>query len=225
MAIFTPRGLKIRLDNRYCFALMQRVYPKVSPYKILKTTEGFELIKDVYILFAVIVSTYLINDYWIFGIIIFCFSVLDSIVEQFAMRGTYMSKYNLLLNAAIIYSYIDGYLIYTSFVCFISYSIFDWYGIAAYFSAKILATLFNWILGIIEAAVRHKQNIIHLQTLGMTLTKSERNFLNSYLLYSKEKEIPLQLNERELKKENYRDVYNYLQYKWPVITSRFTDDN
>lgn len=224
MAIFTTRGLKIRLDNRYCFALMRRLYPTISAFKILKTAEGFELIKDIYILFAIIISTFLACSYWTFGIIIVCFSVLESVVEQFTWRGAFIKKYNLWLNAAILFSYIDGFFIYTTLVCLIVYLKFNWYGIVTYFSAKIIAAIFDWLISLIESAIRHKQNLLHLQTLGTTLTKSERNFLNSYLFYSKEKEIPLKLDSHELDEQNWKMIYADLQKKWPVIAGRITWD-
>lgn len=44
MAIYTPRGLKIRLSIQYCFTLLARLYPEVDPYTVLKTTEGLEFI-------------------------------------------------------------------------------------------------------------------------------------------------------------------------------------
>jgi hypothetical protein len=42
MAIYTQRGLKIRVAVPYVFGLMARLNPKVSPFRILKTTEGIE---------------------------------------------------------------------------------------------------------------------------------------------------------------------------------------
>lgn len=44
MTIYTPRGLKIRIAVPYAFGLMARLYPKVSPFRILKTTEGIEIL-------------------------------------------------------------------------------------------------------------------------------------------------------------------------------------
>ena len=42
MAIYTPRGVKIRTSVPYAFGLMARLNPKVTPFRILKTTEGIE---------------------------------------------------------------------------------------------------------------------------------------------------------------------------------------
>lgn len=44
MTIITPRGLKVRIPVPYAFALMARLYPEVSPFRVLKTTEGIESI-------------------------------------------------------------------------------------------------------------------------------------------------------------------------------------
>ena len=44
MSIYTGRGLKIRLPIDYGFALMQRLYPAVDAFKVLRTTEGLELL-------------------------------------------------------------------------------------------------------------------------------------------------------------------------------------
>ncbi len=59
MAIFTPRGLKIRLPVDYAFALMARLYPKVDAFKVLKTTESLELIPSVITLLTGLVCFYL----------------------------------------------------------------------------------------------------------------------------------------------------------------------
>jgi hypothetical protein len=40
MALFTPRGLKVRLA--YAFALMARVYPKTDAFRVLQLTEEVE---------------------------------------------------------------------------------------------------------------------------------------------------------------------------------------
>ena len=42
MPIYTPRGLNIRVEIPYAFALMARLTPQVEPVAVLKTTEGLE---------------------------------------------------------------------------------------------------------------------------------------------------------------------------------------
>ena len=41
-AIFTPRGLHVRLPTHVAFALMAQLRPKVRPSKVLATTEAIE---------------------------------------------------------------------------------------------------------------------------------------------------------------------------------------
>ncbi len=45
MAIFTPTGLKTRLSVDYAFGLMARLFPKITPFKFLKTIEGVALLQ------------------------------------------------------------------------------------------------------------------------------------------------------------------------------------
>ena len=42
MALFTPRGLKLRLPTAYAFALMARVYPQTDAFRVLQLTEEVE---------------------------------------------------------------------------------------------------------------------------------------------------------------------------------------
>ena len=44
MPIYTPRGLKIRLEPEYAFSLLARLDPRVPPFRVLKTTEGIDLV-------------------------------------------------------------------------------------------------------------------------------------------------------------------------------------
>ncbi len=46
MALFTPRGLKVRLTKAYAFALMARVYPRTDAFRILQLTEEVENLPD-----------------------------------------------------------------------------------------------------------------------------------------------------------------------------------
>jgi hypothetical protein len=94
MSIFTSRGLKIQLDNPYCYTLMQRPYPSINPFKVLKTAEDYELIKDIYILFAVIFSTIVTDNYLTLGIIIFCASLLESTVKRLTWRSAFVKSSN-----------------------------------------------------------------------------------------------------------------------------------
>lgn len=56
MPIYTPRGIKIRIAVSYAFGLMTRLYPEVSPFRILKTTEGIESLPAMFAIISGIIG-------------------------------------------------------------------------------------------------------------------------------------------------------------------------
>ncbi len=48
MAIFTPRGLKIRLATDLAFTYLARLHPKFTAFQVLKTVEGIDLIPSTF---------------------------------------------------------------------------------------------------------------------------------------------------------------------------------
>lgn len=224
MAIFTPRGLKIGLDNRYCFALMQRLYPKTSPFKVLKTAEGFECMKDIYVLFTVIIVILLKQNYLVLGFSVFSILVIEHFIERFIRFGANINFFSMfILKLSILYSYVNGFFIFTGLITITLYFTIGLYGVIAYFIALIVADFIKSISNLIIDLIMFKDMTkIYIETLGTVLTKSERDFFNSYFFYSKSKEIPFDVNESELDKENWKPVFNDLNKKWPVITKRIT---
>lgn len=47
MAIYTPRGMEIRLPVGYALALMTRLHPEVDPFDVLTTAEGIDQINSL----------------------------------------------------------------------------------------------------------------------------------------------------------------------------------
>jgi len=64
MPIYTPGGLKIRVEPGYAFALLSRLEPKVRPYDVLRTTEAIERIPSALAVGAALVVL-LRGDGWI----------------------------------------------------------------------------------------------------------------------------------------------------------------
>ena len=48
MAIYTPRGLKIRLKSDEAFTYIARLHPRFSAFQVLKTVEGIEIIPSFF---------------------------------------------------------------------------------------------------------------------------------------------------------------------------------
>ena len=226
MAIFTPRGLKIFLDNRYCFALMQRLYPKTNAFKVLKTTDGFECLKDIYVLLSVVVVLFVSQSYWVLGISVLLVICLENIIERFSWVGlnnNFITK--LFLKLSILFSYIYGFFIYTIVISALIYFTMGLYGLIAYFLGIISAEIIKSIvISPIDMYLNRERDVEFLNVLGTTLTKSERNFFNSYLFHSELKEFPLIVNESELNEENWKPVYTELKKTWPMIINRITWD-
>ena len=226
MAIFTPRGLKIVLDNRFCFALMQRLYPKISPFKVLKTAEGFECMKDIYVLFTIIIVILFKQNYLILGFAVFSIIIIEHFIERFIRFGANINYFSLfILKLSTLFSYVNGFFIYTALIAITLYYTLGLYGVIAYFLAVIAADIIKGLINyIIDGLIFKEMTRTFIENFGTVLTKSERDFFNSYLLYSESKEFPLVIGESELDEENWKPVYNDLQKKWPVIANRISWD-
>ncbi len=85
MAIYTPRGLEINLPLPYAFALMQRLYPRVDAFKVLKTAEGLESIPGVLTFVSGLACFYLKADPYQIGLCILCGSVIGTVITLFGL--------------------------------------------------------------------------------------------------------------------------------------------
>lgn len=214
MAIFTPRGLKIRLPFDYAFALMARLYPEVSVFKILKTTEGIEFISSLLMFVTSIVCFYFRMSLFSISLYVFIASIIGFLISSlgiFVIPG--------LVRLATFYSYLSGYGIYLVFIIFYGFTRVGWQGVAAYFIAQILA-------GIVKMVLEAKQmKKIHSGT-GIAFTTSEKNFVNAYRLHADKlgKTTNTTVSDEELKEENWMPVFKDFATKWPEIARRFTID-
>ena len=85
MAIFTPRGLKIRLPFDYAFALIARLYPKVDAFEVLKTTEGLKLIPSLITFITGFVCFYLRLPVFEIGLYVFIASIAGFLMTFFGL--------------------------------------------------------------------------------------------------------------------------------------------
>src|SRR5690554_5149843 len=108
LVIYTPRGLKVRLPFDLVFALIARLSPKVSAFKVLQTTEAFEILPR-FVSFIATIILYLYNQeivYIVITVVIihvflnfYCYSGLN-IVPPFVIH---LARY---------FSIIHGYGLY-----------------------------------------------------------------------------------------------------------------
>jgi hypothetical protein len=66
---------------------MKRLYPRISPFKILKTAEGFECIKDIQVLIVVIISISFKFNYLTLGLSVLSILIVENLFERFIWIG------------------------------------------------------------------------------------------------------------------------------------------
>lgn len=214
MAVYTPRGLKIRLPVDYTFALLTRLYPQVDAFRVLKTTEGIDCIPPLlafcaglicfashahpfYIAVAVVISSSL-------GTLLTCRGLF--IVPGLVALGT-------------MYSYLAGYGIYFVTLLVVGYFTVGLWGIAAYFIARGLGLLIQQVIEFAEVKAAY-------DATGIPVTASERHFLNAYRLHAVRagETRDVEVTEEELDERHWAPVFRDLCYKWPAVVQRFTPD-
>lgn len=213
MAIYTPRGLKIRFSVPYCFSLMARIYPEVTPYNVLKTTEGIENISDLLAVLAAFVII-LINPSE-------SFLVIGSIIMTLYLIGYFMKITGvffipMIVPFATLFSYVQGYGIITVVLAITGYIKFGLTKTVLILVVLVIANLLDYILELLRAIIARYKNSPHL-------TVSELDFLNAYQLYAAKvgASIDIYVSEEEIAQGNWQETYIWLKNNWPEITYRF----
>lgn len=172
MPISTPRGLKIRLQPEYAFSLLARLDPQVHPFRVLKTVEGIAEIPSATALIA--------------GLLCFIARLEPTAVLMYVLIATLIARLLTLYGWFVIpgmvaigtaYSYLAGFGILILIVGAVGMTTVGWRGVAAFFVAKVFAGAVGYILELweVKRVFRHT---------GVSLTGSERSFLNAYRLHA-----------------------------------------
>ncbi|NLD71763.1 MAG: hypothetical protein GX649_03480 [Chloroflexi bacterium] len=216
MSIYTPRGLKIRVPVRDAFALMARLHPHVSAFRILKTTEGIETIPGL-LSFAGGVAGYA------FGLAPL---QLGAVVAGGHVIGMIMNAIGLFLPGlvplATIMSYVTGYGFFLLAGVTMGYVVSGWTGALAYLAGRLAAVLLGYVIEWVQAYRLHAV----ARALGYSggLTASEQNFVNAYRLHALKcgKSTDITLTEEELDEESWLPCFADLKYEWPNVVARFS---
>jgi hypothetical protein len=214
MAIFTPRGLKIRLRTDLAFTYIARLYPKFSPFQILKTVEGIELIPST---FAFATGLYLfLNDFSPTDIALYVgiATVIGGLITAF---GLYVIPFMVRFITGL--SYLHGFGIFTIAIIVTGLLTIGWKGTLFYFIGRYAASLIIFFIDTWQMKMAHKK-------VGFALTASERNFFNSYRLHASRIGVTtnLELEDGEVESGKWKLPFMMLQLKWPEVTARFTDN-
>ncbi|MBU0767320.1 hypothetical protein KKF55_06120 [Patescibacteria group bacterium] len=211
MTVYTPRGLRLRVKADHAFALMARLYPKVDAFKVLKMTEGLELIPSLLGTVTGLVCFAFRLDPFFIGVFAFMATGIGGLITSY---GFYI--FPGIPTLGVWYSYFHGFGLYSAIIAVTGLLLLGWKAVIFFFIGRILATLIdNHIFGFIEMKLMHKLT-------GLAYTSSERNFFNAYRLHANKlgKDLNFTVTDEEVREENWKPVYEDLVMKWPKVASR-----
>lgn len=210
MAIYTPRGLKIRLSVDYAFTLMARLYPKVNAFKVLKLTEGLESLHSLITCSLGFLCFYLKLSLIEIGIIIFIASIISSLIT---IKGFFIPGF---IQLGTLYSYISGFAILPISMIIFGYINNGWQSVIVFYVSIFVARYFRDIMKQMQLKKIYSK-------IDLILTVSEIIFFNAYIYYAKKlnKTIDITVSADEITKNEWMIPYEDLALNWPKIVNRF----
>lgn len=212
METYTPRGLKIRIPVQYSFSLMSRLFPTVTPFTVLKTTEGIDLLSN---LLAVIATIIIIFKFPNESLIYKAIGILAAYYIGYLMQITGIFFIPYIIRLSELYSYINGFGIVTVIL-----------GICGYFKMGLSDTIIiiillfvphitDWIIDMARAIWCKAKDRPYL-------TMSELDFLNAYKMHAAAigANVDTFVSEEEMQSGEWKKPYAWLQINWPQITNK-----
>lgn len=216
MALFTPRGLKIRMAQSYAFALMARLFPTYDAFRVLQLTEEVENLASLSTFIAGLTVFFLKLEapmiVTIVGVTCFYFKM----VHIFGLFGL---PERLLLRVSHVYSVLSGYGVFLVGLLVFGFFAVGWKGVVAFAGAKLIA---SWVADLIDQAL----TIMIFKKTGLFISSSERSFLHAYRLCASRAGVTrsIEVSDHEMEPSSWCDVFDDLTEKWPIVVSRFTSD-
>ena len=214
MAVFTPRGLKLRLSTPYAFALIARVFPKVDAFRVLQTTEAVENLTRLAIFLSAIVAFSLSMAPVQIGVLVFAVASAMHIVH---LRGLFLTPILLLLPVSRVYGFLSGYGVL--FIGLLAFGFIQtgWEGIAGFLVGRLASGAVFGVVGWYYTRYVHKEG-------GFIYTASERSFFHAYRIEAARLGIStdLTVSDDELRPENWKPVFDDLAAQWPEVVDRIT---
>jgi hypothetical protein len=214
MAIYTPRGLKIRVPTPRAFALMNRLYPRVRPRQVLKTAEGFEFLPAMMAFLtgiaglglqwepipmaAAVGAARLVG----FGVKVFGFFFVPGIIAGAALFGS-----------------MAGYGVFWGFIVIGGFLTTGWGGIAAFFAGNLWAGVASLIIEFRQARRVHRLT-------GLALTGSEMNFFSAYRFHACRIGVATDVDptDEETEEDKWKPVFEEFSAAWPESVEKTGSD-
>ncbi|HNZ31579.1 MAG TPA: hypothetical protein PKJ25_05735 [Smithellaceae bacterium] len=214
MAIYTPRGLKIRIAVPYAFGLMARLDPKVTPFRILKTTEGIESLPGMLAFIAGVIAFFLHLPPFQIALVVAVSQLVGKLINAF---GLYIVPG--LVECGTFYSYLSGYGIFLIVVIIAGFLLGGWQAVVAFFVGKIIASLAGQVLEFWQASRYHNLT-------GHPFTGSEVSFFNAYRHHASRigEKTNIDLSDSEMEEDHWGETFQRFAMEWPEVVQRFTTD-
>jgi len=214
MAIYTPRGLKIRFSTPYSFSLMARLFPEITPFRVLKKTEAIENIPDALAAIGALVIAFFFPN-------MSCVKIFGAITAIYLV-GSFMKLTGLFFIPLIIpiseaFSYIQGYGIITIALGVIGYFKIGLTKTIVLILVLLATNIVDYLLEFIRALLCKAMNKPYL---GM----SELDFINAYKMLAAKtgNSADINVSQIEIDSEAWQEPYMWLEYNWPEVTCRYT---
>jgi hypothetical protein len=207
MVIYTPRGLKIRIPIPRAFALMNRLYPRVSPWQVLKTAEGFEFLPAMMAFAAGIVGLGLQG-----GPVCLAAAVGAARLAGFGIKVAGFPTFPGMISAAVLFGSMAGYGVFWGLIVILGFLTTGWPGVAAFFAGNLWAGLVSLIVEFRRARRYHRLT-------GRPWTGSELNFFRAYLFHASRigAATDVEPTGQELEEEKWRPVFEEFAAAWPEL--------
>lgn len=198
MAFYTPRGIKIRLDKEYAFALLARLSGQAGPAEVLRYMEGLQAIPYLLACAAGILGLlFRVSAFQISGmtVALFLMGYIMNARAYYPLPG--------LAEAGIFYRRIRAGRWF-----FLAFLIFAWLRNAWDLCAVFYGTRFLVDMGCKIADAAASQEYYRRQ--GVLFLMPERNFLNAYQHFARRagKETGLELSEEEKSRETWKETFS-----------------
>lgn len=216
MAIYTPRGLKIRLGKAYSFALMSRLFPRVDAFRVLQLTEEVDNMASLATFVAGFVAFTMQLDPLMIAIIVGSTNFAFKMIHLF---GFFVPPFKLILPLSRLYSLFTGYGVFIIGLLVFGFFTVGLKGIVALIVGAIVASALAGLIAFAYAKAMFNKT-------GIAITGSERSFFHAYRLSADRVGVTrsLEVSDEEMEPENWEKVFADLMQKWPVVVSRFSPD-
>lgn len=212
MPVYTPRGLKIWLSVEHTFALLARLYPSVSPFAVLKTTEGIATIPLLLATCVALIAFIANLHYLLVGFSIIIASSVGTFIANkvpFAIPG--------LVPAATALSYVSGFGLILVPVCVLGYIKCGMIGVVVYLIGSFVSFLLSQVM-------ENRFASFAKAATGLTLTAHEVFFFQAYKRHAGRigADTNVNVTDEELEESNWMPVLCDLALQWPHLVQRFS---